>query len=415
MTEQAVGKSPPGIRVSGIRVGGSALGGAAQGRKHRYGLTVASVALLALGACSDFDLDLRRADNGFTTADAARQATVARPRPDARGVITYENHQVVVARQGDSVADVANRIGIAPEELARFNALAPDTNLRGGEVLALPGTIGPTGAPRDSDIQIATLAETAISRAETGQAAPARSEDGPVRHRVERGETAFTIARLYNVTPRALAEWNGLDAEMRVREGQVLTIPTAPASPPQQQARDTQVAAAAPPAPAPGTGSATPTPPSAARPMPEPAPSARETAAQAEAERPAPPPLAEERTAASASRLAMPVEGRVIRAYSPGRFDGIGIAASAGTAVKAAAAGTVAAITRDTNNVPIVVIRHEGDLMTVYANIDNLRVERNARVTRGQTIATVRAGDPSFLHFEVRRGFESVDPMPLLQ
>lgn len=111
----------------------------------------------------------------------------------------------------------------------------------------------------------------------------------------------------------------------------------------------------------------------------------------------------------------MPVDGRVIRAYAPGRFEGIGIAAAAGTPVRAAAAGTVAAITRDTNNVPIVVIRHEGDLMTVYANIDNLRVERNARVTAGQTIATVRAGDPSFLHFEVRRGFASVDPMPLLR
>ena len=410
MAVQAAGRRPSEARVSRQSYTNSAAPGATADHTRSRGLAVAGAALLALGACADLDLDLRRADNGFTTADAARQATVARPRPDARGVITYENHQVIVARQGDSVADLANRVGLDPQELARFNALTPDTNLRGGEVLALPRTVDTAGTPRDGDIEITTLAETAISRAEAGQSAPARSGDGPVRHRVERGETAFTIARLYNVTPRALADWNGLDAEMRVREGQVLTIPTAAASQPQAQARDTQVAAAEP-----GTGSPTPTPPSAARPMPAPEPSAQDRAAQAEAERPDPPAMAEERTEASASRLAMPVQGRVIRAYSPGRFDGIGIAASAGTAVQAAAAGTVAAITQDTNNVPIVVIRHEGDLMTVYANIDNLRVERNTRVSAGQTIADVRAGDPSFLHFEVRRGFESVDPMPLLQ
>ena len=380
------------------------------------------------------DIDLRRSDNGFTTADAARQVAASRPRPDARGVISYPSHQVAVARQGDSVTDVANRVGVAPEELARFNALSTDTNLRGGEVLALPGgtgtgtgtaMAGTTPGARDSDIQISTLAETAISRAETGQTPQAQpSGSDPVRHRVERGETAFSIARLYNVAPRALAEWNGLDSEMRVREGQMLTIPTATTSAPARSTvtpapTGTQVAAATPSppasAPAPGAGSPTPTPPSAARPMPEPAPSAQDREAQVAAERPAAPAMAQERTPESAARLAMPVDGRVIRAYAPGRFDGIGIAASAGTAVRAASAGTVAAITRDTNNVPIVVIRHEGDLMTVYANIDNLRVERNARVTRGQTIADVRAGDPSFLHFEVRRGFESVDPMPLLQ
>ncbi len=387
---------------------------------RRVGWVAALGAVVALGACSDFDLDLRSADNGFSTADAARQVSASRPRPDDRGVITYPNFQVAVARSGDSVADIANRVGVSPDELARFNALTPDTNLRGGEVLALPGEVPATTAPAQSrEIEITTLAETAIDRAEGTErpsAAPQPSQaDAPQRHRVERGESAYSIARLYNVTPRALADWNGLDPEMRVREGQVLTIPTAAQTArrnAEAQEEETRTAAAAPP---PGSGSSTPTPPSAARPMPEEAPSERETAAAAEAERPSPPAMAEERTEASAARLSMPLDGRIIRAYSPGRFDGIGIAGSAGSSVRAAASGTVAAITRDTNNVPIMVIRHEGDLLTVYANIDDLRVERNDRVSRGQVIATVRAGDPSFLHFEVRDGFNSVDPMPLLQ
>ena len=47
--------------------------------------------------------------------------------------------------------------------------------------------------------------------------------------------------------------------------------------------------------------------------------------------------------------------------------------------------------------------------------IDGVTLAKGAAVTRGQTIGTVRAGSPSFLHFEVRQGIDSVDPMPYLQ
>ena len=94
--------------------------------------------------------------------------------------------------------------------------------------------------------------------------------------------------------------------------------------------------------------------------------------------------------------------------------NGIDISAPAGTPVKAAEAGTVAAITRDTEEVPILVIRHADGLLTVYANIQNIPVEKGAKVSRGQTIAEVRGSGASFLHFEVREGFESVDPVPFV-
>ncbi|MEO1798626.1 MAG: M23 family metallopeptidase, partial [Pseudomonadota bacterium] len=105
-----------------------------------------------------------------------------------------------------------------------------------------------------------------------------------------------------------------------------------------------------------------------------------------------------------------PVAGTVIRGYAPGRNEGVDFAAPAGTRVNAAEDGTVAAITRDTNNVAIIVIRHDGNLLTVYTQVDDLRVERGDRVRRGEQIASIKAGDPSFLHFEVRDGLESVDP-----
>lgn len=392
-----------------------------QDRPRRLTLAAALASgALVLAGCdssrlSEMDWDLRPSDR-FSTADAARTTTSARPAADSRGVISYPGYQVVVAQNGDSVSDIAQRLGISGPELARHNALTPDTRLRGGELLVLPGRVSETAAPLASPITSTTLAPVTSAPAQI--AAPVGPE--PLRHTVVRGETAFTIARLYNVTPRSLAEWNGLAADMAIREGQILMIPvpqtTAPATGGAPAAAPLVAAgtSAPPPAPAepatslPGQGSATPTPPSAATPLPA-------ASAAAAPAAPAAPvaDLGAQRT--EGPRLAMPVQGRVIRAYARGRNDGIGIGAPAGTEVRAAAAGTVAAITQDTDQVPILVIRHDNNLLTVYASIDGIRVARGDRVTRGQTIATVRAGDPSFLHFEVREGFDSVDPMPYLQ
>jgi len=388
---------------------------------------VAGACALALAGCTGgpLDWDLRPSSSGMSTAEAARHATAVRPAPDARGVISYPGFQVAVARRGDTVSTVAERVGISAGELARYNALTATDALRDGEVLALPRRVAEPepfagGRPAGGGIDVTAIASTAIDRADgqgtaggtrvaaasppagtptpAGTRAPARSAEGaqPVRHQVVRGETAFSIARLYNVSTRALAEWNGLGPDMMVREGQYLLIPLPAAAPPAQQTAAV---------PQPGTGSATPTPPSAAQPLPS------QNAGAAATPRPPSPDLG----APSGGRLAMPVEGRIFREYVRGRNEGIGFAAPAGTPVRAAEAGTVAAITRDTDQVPILVVRHANNLLTVYAGIDDIRVERGAQVRRGQTIAAVRAGNPSFLHFEVREGFDSVDPMRYLQ
>lgn len=104
----------------------------------------------------------------------------------------------------------------------------------------------------------------------------------------------------------------------------------------------------------------------------------------------------------------MPVSGSIIRVYEKGKNDGIDIAAAAGAPVKAAGSGTVAAITRDTAGVPIVVVRHDGGLMTVYTGLETLDVAKGESVSSGQDIG--EAGKTGVVHFEVRRGFESVDP-----
>ena len=74
----------------------------------------------------------------------------------------------------------------------------------------------------------------------------------------------------------------------------------------------------------------------------------------------------------------------------------------------------MAAITADTQGVPIIVVKHEGTLLTVYAGLGNITVKEEDEVYRGQIIGTVGSGNPSFLHFEVREGFKSLDPMAFL-
>ncbi len=368
----------------------------------------ALAALVALSACTTgqpFDFDLRGdlGGSGLDTSGAAQGTVTSRPDADARGLISYPSYQVALARPGDTVADVAARLGLPASELAAYNGLPPDVPLRNGELIALPRRVAePAGGPiqpTDSGIDIAALAENAIDRSQTSDTAPVSGAE-PDRHKVVRGETAYSISRLYGVPVAALAEWNGLDHNYTVRDGQYLLIPVVMA---QGTASDSPSL--------PGQGSPSPTPPSAAQPLPAVDESVTVT------EVPEQPDLSSQTTAASASDAPMiyPVPGNIVRAYAKGRNEGIDIETEPGTPVKAADNGTVAAITRDTDQVPILVLRHAGNVLTVYAGVDRVSVTKGESVTRGQVIAQVRDADPAILHFEVREGFDSVDPMPYLE
>ncbi len=384
----------------------------ANGQRTVRRILMTGVALAALAACEGFDADFRDVGNGFDTS-----ASVAnlpnRPRPDDRGVISYPTYQVVVARQDDTIRGIAIRLGIDANELAEYNGIEPDVILRRDEIIALPGRVAEpsaaTGATQSFDV--AAVATTALDRAEASggvtatpldpapaatpvPTAPAGPE--PIRHQVVRGETAYSISRLYNVPVTTIAEWNGLDSAFTIRQGQYLLVP-------QGGTRPVEAVTA------PGEGTATPIPPSAETPLPDATPTAPIAAPETpDLGTPAPAP------AASNARMVQPVPGNIIREYAAGRNEGIDIGAAAGTDVKAADAGNVAAVTADTSGGSVVVIKHSDGLLTLYTHLDSLTVEKGDNVTRGQTIGKVRAGDPSFLHFEVRRGLQSVDPASYL-
>ncbi|MEX0370209.1 MAG: peptidoglycan DD-metalloendopeptidase family protein [Tateyamaria sp.] len=387
--------------------------------RPRGAVMLATCGLFLLAACDEpLDFDLRGLSGGFTTAPAAQNATADRPRPDDRGVISYPNYQVAVAERGDTLADVATRVGLPADELARFNGVAADVPLRRGEIIALPrrvaepspatGAVG-TGPIQPSGVDVTTLAGNAIDNAAPTpvSAAPTahlpQTGAEPIRHQVERGETAFTIARLYQVPVKSLAEWNGLGADFAVREGQYLLIPVARVAAPDRNAATS----------APGAGSPTPLPPSAAKPLPEDDTATPPAAATATA-----PSADVGQTTASTrpSDMALPVQGSIIRDYARGRNEGIDIQAAPGTAVNAAANGAVAAITESAEGVPIIVVRHPDNLLTVYANVTDVSVAKGDTVARGQPIAKLRdTADTAYVHFEVRDGFDSVNPNPFFE
>ncbi len=80
----------------------------------------------------------------------------------------------------------------------------------------------------------------------------------------------------------------------------------------------------------------------------------------------------------------------------------------------AADSGTVVLVSRSLGGLgTILLIRHQNEFLTVYGRIDDVAVNKGDRVERGQVIAKVadlKAPRTSALHFEVRRGPESVDP-----
>ena len=365
----------------------------------------------SLSACansplSNFDFDFR--GNSFDTSDAALQATQSRPKANELGVINYPTYQVAIARRGDTIETMARRLGQNESDLASYNGLAKGQRLRNGEVLALPKISN--NLERDlaedeeieettlsKDLNILELADTAIKivgGSDNKRTNPTSSDTknlvDPVKHKVVRGETAFIISRLYNISVRSLADWNGLDSDYSVREGQILIVPLVD-SKIEKSLKKEEITSLAPP------------PPSSKKPQPR-------NIAKRESAEPSINPI----SVPESGRMAYPIEGLIIREYSKNKNDGIDFTAQPGTRVVAADTGVVATVTEDTNQIAIVVLKHPKNILTVYANLTNIQVSTNQNVIRGEVIGEIPEGDPPYLHFEIREGFESIDPLNYL-
>ncbi|MGB8931306.1 MAG: M23 family metallopeptidase [Anaeromyxobacteraceae bacterium] len=96
------------------------------------------------------------------------------------------------------------------------------------------------------------------------------------------------------------------------------------------------------------------------------------------------------------------------------RHDGIDLAAPEGTRVSAAAAGEVIYVGEQAGYGRIVILRHAGGLVTLYAHMRRSLVDEGARIDRGDPVGEVgqtgRTSGPH-LHFEIRDGTRPRNPL----
>jgi lipoprotein NlpD len=274
------------------------------------------------------------------------------------------------------------------------------TRLRGAAALALAlaGCPAPRQALRPPPVPL----EPASHHEELGLAG--------VVHVVRRGETVWRIARAYGIDPGDLMETNGISDPRAVEIGAELFVPGAThvvEVPPAAGAEAADGAASSPaPSAAPAaTAHTTATPTASAAPASTSTPAATPT--RTSSARGAPP-------------LAWPLKGVLYGRYgvrAGKRHDGIDIAAPEGTPVHAAAPGTVLYAGEQPGYGAIVILKHEGGLVTLYAHNARILVEEGARVRAGEPIARVgqtgRTTGPH-LHFEVRDGTRPRNPLLFL-
>ncbi len=140
----------------------------------------------------------------------------------------------------------------------------------------------------------------------------------------------------------------------------------------------------------------------------------------------APPPAASTIKTSDFGKLDWPVEGTILyrfgRVINPNntmtRWNGLGIGAPTGSAVKSISNGEVMLADAIGTYGPTVIIQHGGGDYSVYGSLAKLDVQKGQQVVKGQVIGTVGATDPELpphLHFEIRPRGRAVDPLEWLK
>jgi septal ring factor EnvC (AmiA/AmiB activator) len=125
-------------------------------------------------------------------------------------------------------------------------------------------------------------------------------------------------------------------------------------------------------------------------------------------------------------RLDWPVDGTIVYRYgrviNPNNtrvvWNGMGIGAALGTPVRSVAAGQVMVAEPLGTYGLTVLVEHGGGMYSMYASLQELRVRKGDRITKGAIVGTVGQSDPDMpprLHFEIRPQGRAVDPLEWLR
>lgn len=293
----------------------------------------------------------------------------------------------MLAQKNDTVWKISQRYNLPLRDIIDLNGLEPPYALAAGQRIKLP-------APRE--------------------------------HRAGTQDTLHSLARMYRVPVSQLVKMNGLKPPYLLQIGQVVRLPSSTET--RQEApmpSDTYVAQE--PLPPENTSIAAVELPPPGRESAKPAETQVATAnvkvPPALIAKPAPAsPPPQVILGSKRPDFTWPVRGKVLSSYGSkpdGLFnDGINIAAPKGTPVAAAADGIVAYVGNDLASYGnLVLIRHSGGMVTAYSHMNNIAVTRDAVVRKGQAIGTVGSTGNvanSQLHFEIRKGTQTLDPKKFL-
>jgi membrane-bound lytic murein transglycosylase D len=130
-----------------------------------------------------------------------------------------------VVRKGEAVASIAKKLRVTRADLLEANYLTARARLVAGQRLIVPRAPDFIDSKGQPDVQLAVAAVSGPDPVAAAAEHPRpQLGHGTSRvHRVKRGETLFSIARLYRTTVTAIREWNRLGGTT-IRVGQRLTI-----------------------------------------------------------------------------------------------------------------------------------------------------------------------------------------------
>ncbi|MDR2527125.1 MAG: LysM peptidoglycan-binding domain-containing protein [Rickettsiales bacterium] len=119
------------------------------------------------------------------------------------------------------------------------------------------------------------------------------------------------------------------------------------------------------------------------------------------------------------NKFMWPIKGNIVSSFGGkknGLFnDGINISAPQGSSFVATEDGTVAYVGNELRGYGIIIlIKHSGGWISVYAHCDSVKVSKGDSVKKGQVIGSVgQSGNVHFpqLYFSLRKGREPVNPL----
>ncbi|KQT41533.1 MULTISPECIES: peptidoglycan DD-metalloendopeptidase family protein [unclassified Methylophilus] len=234
---------------------------------------------------------------------------------------------------------------------------------------------------------------------------------GPNQYMVQKGDNLYNIGRKFGIPHLKLAEINQLQTPYEIHVGQVLNIKAATGTT-NNKANDTA-----------STDDAEVVTSAITRPELAPAGDAASGgAANAAATTDGAKAPADgqdiDAVADNDIQWQWPLAGKVSAGFDPQLNKGLNITGNAGQTVNAAGAGKVIYSGMDVRGYgKLIIIKHNSNLLSVYAHQGNSLVKEGSFVSQGEKLAILPAAansKPPMLHFEIRQKGKPVDPVSYL-